>query len=176
MKSLLMAAAALGFFTAPLQARADGIEQVTLRLEGVHTDEDGEAIMDALKQVPSLKVASRPTAQNPTVILVSLEGAKYDVGDLARTVAGAKTPKRAKGAPSAALLLTYKARDGEAAAALARDLETTCAKLKGVDAKKCRLDTERREFQIKLDDKGDAKLADIKAAFPGLDTEYYPKR
>jgi hypothetical protein len=175
MKVLLAVAAALAALTGPPQARADQIEQVTLRLEGVHGDEDGVAIMDALARVPNIKVARRPTAQNPTAVLVPLEGAKYDLGELARTVAGTRTPNRAKGAPSAALLLTYKEGGGEAAA-LARGLETVCAKLKGVDAKKCRLDMKRRELQIKLDDKGDAKLADIKAAFPGLGTEYYPKR
>src|SRR5262249_54899351 len=150
------------------------ITQVTLRIDGVHSDEDGVAIVDALRQVPNIKVATRPTTKNPTVIVVPLEGAKYDLGDLARTVAGTKTPNRDKGAPSTALLLTYKERDGEAAAALARDLKTTCARLKGVDAKKCRFDTQKKEFQIKLDDKGGAKLADIKKALPGLDTEYYP--
>jgi hypothetical protein len=175
MKILLTVAAALGLLTGPLQARADQIEQVTLRIEGVHTDEDGMAIMNALAKVPNIKVATRPTAQNPTVILGPLEGAKYDLGDLARKVAGTQTPNRRKGAPSAALVLTYKERDGEAAA-LARDLKTICAKLEGVDAKKCRLDTQNKEVQIKLDDRGGAKLADIKKALPGLDTEYYPKR
>jgi hypothetical protein len=176
MKNLLMAAAALAILTGPVQTRADQIAQVTLRIDGVHSDEDGVAIAAALSQVPNIKVATRPTAQNPTVIVVPLEGAKYDLGDLARTVGGTKTPNRAKGAPSTALLLTYKERDGEAAASLARDLKTICAKLEGVDSKKCQLDIQKKEFQIKLDDKGGAKLADIKAAFPGLDTEYYPKR
>jgi hypothetical protein len=176
MKTLLMAAAALAFLIGPVQARADQMEQVTLRIEGVHTDEDGVAIMDALAQVPDIKVATRPTAQNPTIILAPLEGAKYDLGDLARTVAGTKTTNRLKGAPSAALLLTYKEPDSEAAAARARDLKMICAKLEGVDAKKCQLDAQKKELQIKLDDKGGAKLADIKKAFPGLDTEYYPKR
>src|SRR5262249_44968123 len=139
MKALFPVAALLAVLMGPLQARADQIEQVTLRLEGVHSDKDGAAIMAALARVPSIKVASRPTAQNPTVILVSLDGARYDLGDLARAVAGTQTPNRARGAPSAALLLTYKAGDGKAAA-LARDLETTCTKLNGVDAGKCRLD------------------------------------
>jgi len=176
MKVLLIVAAALVLITMPLQASAYQIEQVTLRLEGVHTDEDGVAIMGALAQVPNIKVATRPTAQNPTIILVALEGAKYDLGDLARTVAGTKTPNRLQGAPSAVLLLTYKERDDEAAAARARDLKTICPKLEGVDAKKCQLDTQKKEFQIKLDDKGGAKLADIQKALPGLDTENYPKR
>jgi hypothetical protein len=55
--------------------------------------------------------------------------------------------------------------------ALARSLELSCSKLKGVDAKKCRLDTERKEVRLKLDGVGGAKLADITAAFPGLDVE-----
>src|SRR5262249_34838948 len=79
MKVLLMVAAALAFLAGSLQARADQIEQVTLRLEGVHSDEDGVAIMDALARVPNIKVATRPTPQNPTVILVPLDGAKYDL-------------------------------------------------------------------------------------------------
>src|SRR5262249_55489864 len=116
--------------------------------------------------------ATRPTAQHPTVIVGPLSGATYDLGDLALTVAGTKTPNQAKGTPSASLLLTYKERDREAA----ENLETICAKLKGVDAKKCRRDTQKKEVQITLDDKGGAKLADIKTAFPSLDTEYYPKR
>src|SRR5262249_11229087 len=106
----------------------------------------------------------------------SLRGATYDLGDLAQTVAGTKTPNQAKGTPTASLLLTYKERDHEATLSLARHLETICAKLKGVDAKKCRLDTQKKEVQIKLHDKGGAKLADIKTAFPRFDTEYYPKR
>jgi hypothetical protein len=176
MKNLLMAAAALAILAGVAQAQADQLTQVTLRIDGVHSDEDGVAIAAALSQVPNLKVATRPTAQNPTVIVVPLDGAKYDLGELARTVAGAKTPNRAKGAPSASLLLTYKERDDDAAAAPARSLKTICARLEGVDAKKCQLDVQRKEVQIKLEDRGGAKLADIKAAFPGLDTEYYPKR
>jgi hypothetical protein len=152
--------------------QADSITQVTLRIGGVHSDEDGVAIAQALSQIPNIKVATRPTAQNPTVIVGPLTGAKYDLGELAQAVAGTKTPSRVKGAPSTALLLTYKERDREAT----ENLETICAKLKGVDAKKCRLDTQKKEVHIKLDDKGGAKLADIKTAVPSFDTEYYPKR
>lgn len=175
MKVLLMVPVALAFLAGPPKARADEMEQITLRLKGVHSDEDGVTIMEALARVPNIKVATRPTTQNPTVILVPLDGAKYDLGDLARTVAAARIPNRAKEAPSAALLLSYQA-DGERAAALARNLETICAKLKGIDAKNCRFDAQKKELEIKLDDKGGAKLVDIKSSFPGLDTEYYPKR
>ena len=55
--------------------------------------------------------------------------------------------------------------------ALARSLESTCANLKGVDAKRCRLDTKRKEVHLKLDDNGGAKLVEITAAFPGLGVE-----
>jgi hypothetical protein len=175
MKVLLMVPIALAFVAGPPTARADEMEQITLRLQGVHSDEDGVIIMEALARVPNIKVATRPTAQNPTAIVGPLDGAKYDLGDLARTVAAARTPNRAKGAPSTALLLSYQA-DGERTEALARNLESICAKLKGVDSKNCRFDAQKKEFQIKLDDKGGAKLSDIKAAFPGLDTEYYPKQ
>ena len=176
MKNLLRVAAALAIIAGAVQARAEELTQVTLRIDGVNSDEDGLAIMHALRRVPNMKVANRPSAENPTVILVPLQGAKYDLGDLARAVAGTRMPVQAKGTPSAALALTYKEPDGEAVASLGRDLETICAKLKGVDARKCQFDTSKKEIQIKLDDKGGARLADIKAAFPSLVTEYYPKR
>lgn len=54
---------------------------------------------------------------------------------------------------------------------MARSLELTCAKLRGVDAKRCKLDTERKEVHLKLDDNGGAKLVEITAAFPGLGVE-----
>jgi hypothetical protein len=160
----------------PTQSWAEPTTQVTLRIEGIHQKEDGVAVATALSQVPNIKVATFPTPENPTVILVPLDGAKYDLGDLAHAITGAKTPNRGKGAPSAALLLTYKADDAQAVLLMAKDLDTICAKLKGVAAKGCKLDTEKRELQIKLDDLGGATLAQIRTAFPKLDSEYYPKR
>jgi hypothetical protein len=172
MKKLVAATTALAILACCLRAQADQISQVTLRIDGVHDDNDGIAIMDALRQLPNIKVANRPTAKDPSTALVPLDGASYDIGDLARAVAAAKTPNRAKGPPSAWLVLSYKGHEERGMEeALARSLELSCSKLKGVDAKKCRLDTKRKEVRLKLDDVGGAKLADITAAFPGLDVE-----
>src|SRR5262249_38304760 len=148
MKNLLLTAVVLALQVAPSQARAGHITQVTLRIDGVHSDEDGAAILKAIREIPSLKVAIRPTTKNPVAIVVPLRGASYDVGDLARAVADARTPNRDKGAPSAALVLSYKPREGGTVTeeSLARTLEAVCAKLKGVDAKKCKLDAARKEI------------------------------
>jgi hypothetical protein len=171
MKKLLAIGAGLAILACCLPARADQITQVTIRIAGVYNDDDGVAIMDALRQVPNIKVANRPTAKNPFTTLVPLDGATYDVGDLARAVAAAKTPNRAKGPPSAWLVLSYKGRDRAAEEALALTLEPTCSKLKGVDAKRCKLDTQQKKVLLKLDDNGGAKFSEITAAFPGLEAE-----
>ena len=151
--------------------RADQITQLTLPIAGVYNDDDGVAIIDALRQVPNIKVANRPTAKNPFTTLAPLDGATYDIGDLARAVAAAKTPNRAKGPPSAWLVLSYKGRDSAAEEAMALTLEPTCTKLKGVDAKRCKLDTQEKKVLLKLDDNGGAKFSEIMAAFPGLEAE-----
>ena len=139
--------------------RAQQIPMVKLRIEGIRSDEDAKAVMDALIHVPNTKVANRLTVRDPVVLVGPLQGAKWDLGQLAQTVAEAKTPSRAKGVPSASLILTYKGQSDSAKReeALAQNLEATCAKLKGVDAKKCKLDPKRKEVYIKLDDKGGAK-------------------
>ncbi|SRR5260370_4593856 len=166
----LATTAALAVLACATQARA---EQVTLRLEGVHADEDGKAITAALSKAESVKVATSPTKDQP-VAVVAFDPAKVDVGELARLVAGAETPNRSKGAPSATLVLKYQRLDGSAAADevyLPKKVEEAFARLKGVDAKKCRLDTKTKELHIRLDDQGGARLADIKKGFPGLSLE-----
>jgi hypothetical protein len=154
--------------TAAASPRESGITQVTLLLDGVHTDADGRVIGEALSKIPNIKVATRATAKKPEVVVVPLAGATYDLGDLAKTVAKTETPNRAKGALSAALVLVYKLRDGTTADELAKDFKPACAKLKGVVAEKCRLDPDAKKLYIRLSDDGGAKLAEIKAAFPGL--------
>lgn len=146
---------------------------VTLRIDGVHDEPDGRAIASALQHVPNIKVATGPTPSKPRALLGPLRGATYDLGDLARTVAETQTPGRQRGAPSAALVLFYKNhRDvAQTEARLTQSLEATCRKLKGVDAKKCRVDTARKEVHIQLDGKGDAKWADVNAAFSELSVE-----
>jgi len=160
--------AAILALAAPATTGAQQIPMVKLRIEGIRSDEDAKAVMDALIHMPNAKVANRLTVRDPVVLVGPLQGAKWDLGQLAQTVAEAKTPSRSKGVPSASLILTCSAKRDEA---LARNLEATCAKLKGVDAKKCKLDPKRKEVHIKLDDRGGAKWAEIKAAFPGLEPE-----
>jgi len=155
--------------TAPASPPDRGITQVLLRIEGIHADEDGAAVEKALSSIPNVKTVNRPSPTKPTIIVVPLMGANYDVGDLAKTVANTKTPNRAKGAPGAVLVLSYKLREGTTAEELAKVFEPACAKLKGVDAKRCRLDAEAKKLHIRLSDEGGAKLAEIKAAFPGLE-------
>jgi hypothetical protein len=145
-------------------------EQITLRFEGVHDDEDGKAIAAALSKAESVKVAGLPTKEQPTAV-VTFDPAKIDVGDLAKTVAAIPTPNRSKGTPGAILVLKYQRLDGSSASDevyLPQRVERGCAALKGVDAKKCRLDIKRKELLIRLDDQGGARLADIKKGFPGL--------
>jgi hypothetical protein len=145
-------------------------EQVVLRLGGVHTDADGQAIADALAALPTVKVATKPTAKEPTAA-VAFDPEKTDVGDLAKVVAGAKTPNRDKGTPTAVLVMRYERLDGNALADevfLPKRVEEGFGKLKGVDAKKCKIDFKARELHLALSDQGGAKLAEIKKGFPGL--------
>ena len=145
---------------------------VTLRIDGVHDEADGRAILSALEHIPNIKVATRPTPSKPLVLLGPLRGATFDLGDLARTVAATQTTGQ-RAAPSAALVLFYKHHRDVAPteARLGQSLEATCRKLKGVDAAKCRVDAARKEVHIQLDGKGGAKWAEVKEAFPDLEVE-----
>jgi copper chaperone CopZ len=87
---------------------------------------------------------------------VEFDPAKCDVGDLAKAAADAETPHRAQGAPSATLVLTAATGADE------KKVQQALQKVKGVDAKKSSV--KRGEIHVKLDDKGGAKLADIKEA------------
>jgi len=162
-----MAMAAMAVLVAAAPARAD---QVTLRIDGIHADADGEAIAKALTDVASVKVTTAATKEKPMAV-VTFDAKKTDVGDIAQAVAATKTPNREKGAPAAILILGYERLDGSAAADeqyLPKKVEAAVEKLKGVDAKGCKLDFKQKQLLIKLDEKGGAKLADIKAGFPGL--------
>jgi hypothetical protein len=152
-----------------IRAGSDHITQVTLRIEGIHSQSDGRAIATALSKIPNVKVANSPTTKDPTVIVVPLQGARYDLGDLARVVADTKTPNRPKGAPAAALVLRFET---QSAATLERSLEARCAKLRGVEAKESRIDSRKKEIHIRLDGKGGARLEEIKAAFPDLKVDF----
>ena len=75
---------------------------------------------------------------------------------------------------SGTLVFSYKRLDAKAAAdetILPGIVEPALAKLQGVEVKGSKLDIKAKEVRIRLDGKGGAKLADIKAAFPGLALE-----
>src|SRR5262245_38512636 len=152
-------------FLWPLAACA---EEMTLRIDHVPSDEAGQEISRALGDVPGVKVSGKVTKDEPTA-RVTFDPAKADVGDLARAVAGVKTSGRQK--PSARLVLGYERSDDTALdddEFVPRYVEQALAKLKGkgVDGKDWKLDTKNREVHIRLEEKGGAKLADVKAAFP----------
>jgi copper chaperone CopZ len=85
---------------------------------------------------------------------------KGDVGDLAKAAAAAKTPHRAKGAPSVTLVLPASdLKKGDA-----KKVSAALKKVKGVNAKATHTSIADKEIHVKLDDKGGAKLADIKKA------------
>jgi hypothetical protein len=95
--------------------------------------------------------------KNP-VAVVEINPAKGDVGELAKAAAGAETPHRAKGAPSATLVLNaprVKATDG-------KKVKEVLKNVKGVDANASAV--RGKTIQVKLSDEGGAKLADIKKA------------
>jgi hypothetical protein len=165
MNHLVIAAATLAALAWAAGARA---EQVTLRFGGVATDEVASAIGDALHALPSVKLAGKPTKEHPTAS-VAFDAKQTDVGAMARAVAGVKAPD--KGAPSTTLVLHYERLDTNPLADeafLPKVVEPAFANLKGADAKGCQLDTKAKELRIGLDAKGGAKLAEVKAAFPGL--------
>ena len=146
-------------------------EQVTFQIDNVQSDDEGWAITRALARLPDVKVAQRVTKEKP-VAVVAFDPAKADVGDLARAVAQIQTGRRDKF--STTIVLRYKRLDAKAAAdetVLPGIVEPAFAKLQGVEVKGSKLDTKAKEIRITLDGKGGAKLADIKAAFPGLALE-----
>jgi hypothetical protein len=91
-------------------------------------------------------------------VVVDIDSSKGDVGDLAKAAADAETPHRAKGAPTVALILPGGGLKKGDDAKLAEALEG----VKGVDAKASSV--RGKAVIVKLDDKGGAKLADIKKA------------
>lgn len=146
-------------------------EQVTLQIDNVQSDDEGWAITRALARLPDVKVAQRVTKEK-TVAVVAFDPAKADVGDLARAVAQTKTGRQDKF--PATPVSSYKRLDAKAAAdetVLPGIVEPALAKLQGVEVKGSKLDNKAKEVRIRLDGQGGAKLADIKAAFPGLALE-----
>jgi hypothetical protein len=88
------------------------IPMVRLRIDGLSSDDDGKAVMKALSLVPNIKVATRPTMKDPTILVGPLRGATYDLGDLAKAVAGVK-PSGTKHSASTSLVFDFRPRDGK---------------------------------------------------------------
>jgi hypothetical protein len=168
-KTIPLALTLSAILALPSPAPAGDITQVTLWIEGIHTKEDGRFITERLSRVPNAKVANAPTPGEPEVVVVPLEGATYDVGDLAIVVAQSPTPNRKKGPPSATLVLRSRVST-ESFLQVTRNMRELLANVKGVDASQSDA-TKSKTLHIKLDDKGGAKLSEIKAAFPMADLD-----
>src|SRR5262245_13406322 len=106
--SLVLTSILAGLVAAAPEVPADKIPMVTLRIDGIHDDADGQRVASALAKIPNIKVATRPTPGNPFALVVPLRGATYDLEDLARAVATADPLNRGSKAPSASLVLYYK--------------------------------------------------------------------
>jgi hypothetical protein len=106
-----------------------------------------------------VKVTEAPTPDNP-ICVVEVDLGKKDVGDLAKAVAGCKTPHKKKEAPSATLILDAPGLNAERAKGLADALKG----VKGVVAAQSSADVGGKRLEIRLDDAGGAKLADIQKA------------
>ncbi len=136
-------------------------DEVLLRLDGIQNSADADAVKDALARIESVKIAIAPTKEKPEA-RVAFDPGKSDVGDLAKAVAG-KTP--------ASIVLAYNRLDSSAVgdeAYLPPKFAAGLAKLKEVDAKKSTIDFKKRQFIIRLDPAGGAKLADIQKGFGGV--------
>ena len=157
MKKIIAVAAAL-VLTAGAAA-----ETVKLRLNGVLCDGCKGEIITAIVKVKGADVKTEPTKANPVAVVVYDEK-KTDLGAIAKAIAEADTPHKSDQAPAAFLVLEAKGLT-EAAA---KKLPDALAKVKGVDAKMSKAEVKGKEIHIRLDDKGGAKLDDIKKALADL--------
>jgi hypothetical protein len=119
----------------------------------------------ALGEVPGAKVqgkVAKGTGKDEiSPVTVDLDTAKADVGDLAKAAADAQTPHRGEvGAPSAYLVVEASGLTEDNA----KKLQGALKDVKGVEPKTTNADVKKKEIHVKLDDKGGAKLADIKKA------------
>jgi hypothetical protein len=166
----LMLTAVVAIFACTIQVRAD---QATLALDGISSDDDAKVVAGALGKIESVKVTTTPTKDKP-VAVVTFDASKTNIGDLAKVVAAAETSGRDKTKPAATLVVKYMRLDGSAApdeTFMPQRFLNGVAKLKGVDAKKSRLDIKNQQFHLRLDEQGGANLADIKKGFPGIQVE-----
>jgi copper chaperone CopZ len=157
MKKIIAVAAAL-VLTAGAAA-----ETVKLRLNGVLCDGCKGEIITAIESNKGARVKNEPTKANPNAT-VDIDFTKTDLGAIAKSVAAADTPHKGDQAPAAFLVLDAK----NLTEASAKKLPDALAKVKGVDAKMSKAEVKSKEIVIRLDDKGGAKLDEIKKALADL--------
>ncbi len=137
-------------------ARAD---EIKIRLDGVKCDTCGSVMGDAIKKVAGAKLKDAPSL-NKTEVTVDVDFKKIDLGDIATAVAGADTPHKTDEAPGANLVLSAPSLTDKNKKGIGDALK----KVKGVDALSSIGDLKKKEIIVKLDDKGGAKLEEIKKA------------
>lgn len=109
------------------------------------------------------KVDLKAAKEDPQTVTVDLDTSKGDVGDVAKAVAGAKTPHAAKVPPFAVLVVDAPGLNDKNA----DKVDDALKGVKGVDAKASKGDVKGKMINVSLDANGGAKLADIKKALAG---------
>jgi hypothetical protein len=145
-------------------ARSEPLPQMLLLIEGVENDADARIVAAALARVPSVKILTHRRGGWLEVTAVALEGAKWDLGDLAKAVAAARSPA---GPQARGTFVALKLKDGGAkvTGAFIDKVQAACAKLSGVDAKKCTV-TKAKVALVKLSEQRGARWSEIQPALP----------
>jgi copper chaperone CopZ len=155
MKKLVLSAAVVALvWTASASA-----ESIKLRLDGVKCDQCADEIISVIEKVPTAKLKTKPSKATPEAVL-DLDTAKSDVGVLGKAVAGADTPHKGEEAPAAYLLIDAPGITD----ANNKKLEMTLKGVKGVNAALSSGSVKKKVIEVRLDDSGAAKMADIKKA------------
>jgi len=139
-------------------------ENIQLLITGSHCNKCGDKIAAALGEVNELRVKAPIRKgkgdQGEVKVDVKIEPAKGDLGDIARAVAAADTPHRAKSAPTTTLLLKAPNLNEDNAKGVAEILKD----VKGVEGQGSSADVKGQMIHVRLSDKGGAKLAEIQKA------------
>jgi hypothetical protein len=120
-----------------------------------------DALEAAIKKLPGVELlqpVDRKTGFRPSVV-VQFDPAKADVGDLAKAIGAVRTPGAPKDAPAAMLVL-----GAEVPAELKGRELPSAKKIKGVTTATALAN----EVWVVLDEKGGARLSEIKAGLAGV--------
>ncbi|MBY0525442.1 MAG: hypothetical protein K2R98_18695 [Gemmataceae bacterium] len=134
-------------------------ETIKLKCDGVKCDACASAISDAVGKVAGVKVKTDPSKQTP-VVTIDADLKKTDIGAIGKAVAGAETPHKEVEAPGAYLVVDAP----KLTAANAKDLEKSLKGVKGVNATLSSADVKAKQLLIKINDSGEAKLAEVTKA------------